>query len=157
LSIEKVWSILAMAKVCQTCSCDHRPMAEILTFAPQHLDGVIDLCVRQDWATLVADPARTLRAFSAPGAVSLVAVEEEEAVGFAQALTDGHIQAYLCRLLVAEAHRKRGIGRLLVQEVMARSGALRLDLLGAEGTHSFYASFAGWETWSGYRLPVTDL
>jgi predicted N-acetyltransferase YhbS len=132
-------------------------MMEILTFAPQHLDGVIHLCEQHGWATLAADPQRTLRAFSAPGAVSLVAVEDEGVVGFAQALSDGHIQAYLCRLLVGETRRQRGIGKRLVLEIMARSGALRLDLLGAEGTHSFYTSFPGWETWSGYRLPAPGL
>jgi ribosomal protein S18 acetylase RimI-like enzyme len=80
-----------------------------------------------------------------------VAVHDDEVVGFAQTLTDGAIQAYLCVLVVAEPMRGRGIGRALVSEVLARSGAKRLDLLAANGTEPFYDSFPH-RVSPGYRL-----
>lgn len=42
-----------------------------------------------------SDAERAVRALTAPGVVTVVAVAGEEVVGFAQVLTDGEIQAYL--------------------------------------------------------------
>ena len=125
---------------------------EILPFTAEHLEGIIELARREEWTTLTADPQATLRAFSAPGVVSLLAVEEGQVVGFAQTLTDGGIQAYLCRLLVAEPFRGGGIGKLLVEAALKSSGAERMDLLAAKGTENFYASFPHSGPWPGYRI-----
>jgi predicted N-acetyltransferase YhbS len=124
---------------------------DLRAFEPLHLDGVMRLCKDEGWTTLSVDPARSERALSAPGVVTLVAVDGDEVVGFAQALTDGAIQAYLCALVVATARRHRGIGRALVSEVLARSGAKRLDLLAVSGSEQFYASFPH-RVSPGYRL-----
>ncbi|HWH10980.1 MAG TPA: GNAT family N-acetyltransferase [Solirubrobacteraceae bacterium] len=113
--------------------------------------GVLVLCEDEGWTTLSVDPERAERALSAPGVVTLVAVADGEVIGFAQALTDGAIQAYLCVLVVAPARRHEGIGRRLVSEILARSGAKRLDLLAANGTERFYASFPH-RVSPGYRL-----
>jgi predicted N-acetyltransferase YhbS len=121
-------------------------------FAAEHFPGILELLEEEQWTTLTADPQATLRSLSAPGVVSLVAVEEGRVVGFAQTLTDGVIQAYLCRLLVARPHRGRGAGTKLVQSSLSASGAQRIDLLAAEGTEAFYGSFPHSHAWSGYRL-----
>ncbi|HEY5195663.1 MAG TPA: GNAT family N-acetyltransferase [Solirubrobacteraceae bacterium] len=115
------------------------------------MDGVLRLCEDEGWTTLCVDPARSARALSGPGVLTLVASDAGEVVGFAQALTDGAIQAYLCVLVVAAARRHEGIGRQLVSEVLARSGAKRLDLLATNGSERFYASFPH-RVSPGYRL-----
>jgi GNAT superfamily N-acetyltransferase len=53
---------------------------------------------------------------------------------------------------VAAAHRRKGIGRRLVEEVFARTGATRIDLLSTEGADEFYASFAHRRVVQGIRL-----
>jgi GNAT superfamily N-acetyltransferase len=124
----------------------------IAPFVPEHLDEVMELCELHRWLTLTEDPARALRAFTAPGVVTLVALRNGgELVGFAQALTDGSVQAFLSRLMVAEGSRRSGVGRLLLQEVLARSGALRVDLLAADGSDEFYRSFPHRQS-RGYRI-----
>jgi predicted N-acetyltransferase YhbS len=115
------------------------------------MDGILRLCEDEAWTTLLVDPERSERALTAPGAVTLVALDDAEVLGFAHALTDGEIQAYLCALVVAASRRGEGIGRRLVSEVLARSGAKRLDLLAASGSEQFYASFPH-QVLSGYRL-----
>jgi GNAT superfamily N-acetyltransferase len=45
-------------------------------------------------------------------------------------------------VLVRPDLRRRGIGRRLVAEVLARSGAVRLDLLAYEDAAPLYASFS---------------
>jgi GNAT superfamily N-acetyltransferase len=122
----------------------------IADFAAAHLDDVIVLCEQQGWTTLLEDPGRTRAALLAPGVVTIVALEEDRVVGFAQALSDG-LQAYLARLLVAPSARRRGVGRQLLLEALRRSAALRIDLLAQEGSEEFYRSLPHRES-TGFRI-----
>ena len=124
---------------------------ELVPFTEEHLLGVLDLCEAEGWPTLAADPRRATRALTAPGVVSVVALDEGAVVGFAYLLTDGEIDAYLAALAVSERVRRRGIGRALVDEVFARSGAQRLDLLAGEGSEDFYCSYRH-RIFPGYRI-----
>jgi predicted N-acetyltransferase YhbS len=124
---------------------------DYVAFTEEHLAGVLKLCEAEGWPSFPADPARAVRALTAPGVVSVVAVEGGEVVGFAQMLTDGEIQAYLCDVAVATALRGQGVGKRLVEEAFARSGAQRVDLLTLDESEGFYRSF-GHRTMPGYRL-----
>ncbi len=126
----------------------------IVDFAPEHLEEVMRLCEREGWTTFMHDQQRTLRALSAPGVVALVAAREDGAViGFAYALSDGAIQAYLACLVVAGSARRRGVGRGLLEQALARSGARRIDLLSAEASAVFYESFPH-QRGHGYRIAL---
>ncbi len=124
---------------------------EVVAFAPEHLDGVLALCRSEGWPSLASDPARALRTLTAPGVVTVVALEHGGVVGFAQLLGDGGIQAYLCALAVAMPWRRRGVGSRLIGEGFSRSGALRLDLLAGPGSEAFYRSFPH-RPLPGYRI-----
>ncbi|HZS25319.1 MAG TPA: GNAT family N-acetyltransferase [Gaiellaceae bacterium] len=126
-------------------------MLEIVPFSDEHLDGVLALCEAEGWTSLNEDPDRAARVLRAPGSLALVAVDEGAVAGFAHVLSDGELHGYLCRLVVAEAARRRGVARALVETAFARSGALRLDLLAAEGSERFYESFPH-RGWPGYRI-----
>jgi ribosomal protein S18 acetylase RimI-like enzyme len=120
-------------------------------FREEHLAGVLRLCEAEGWPSFPADPARAVRALTAPGVITVVAVEHSEVVGFAQMLTDGEIQAYLCDIAVATKARRKGIGKKLVEEAFARSGAQRVDLLALNESEDFYGSFDH-RTMPGYRI-----
>ncbi|MGO4610852.1 GNAT family N-acetyltransferase, partial [Variovorax sp. 2RAF20] len=47
-----------------------------------------------------------------------VAVEKGEVIGFARALCDDIANGYISMVAVAPQHRRRGIGRALVRQVM---------------------------------------
>lgn len=64
-------------------------------------------------------------------------------------LSDGALQAYLCNL--RSQARRRGVGKKLVHETFARSGAERIDLLALDNSAAFYASFPH-RTMPGYRI-----
>jgi GNAT superfamily N-acetyltransferase len=128
----------------------------IAPFVPEQLDEVIQLCELECWTTITEDPARALRAFTAAGVVTLVALGDDgELLGFAQTLSDGAVQAYLARLVVAEHARRRGVGRLLVEHALGASGALRADLLAAGGSEGFYRSFPHRQG-PGYRIALDE-
>jgi GNAT superfamily N-acetyltransferase len=114
------------------------------------LAGVITLCAAEPWPTYTKDPQRTWRALTAPGATTIVAVENGRVIGFAQVLSDGEIAAFLSLLLIAADWRRQGIGTRLIQEAFQRCGAERLDLL-TDDAGDFYRAFAHHDL-PGFRI-----
>jgi ribosomal protein S18 acetylase RimI-like enzyme len=127
-------------------------MIAYVDYASEHLDGVIAICRAEGWPSYPEDPARAHRALTAPGIRSAVALDGAVVAGFATAGSDGEIQAYLILIGVAKSHRRTGIGRRLVEEVHARTGAQRMDLLSTEGAGGFYASFPYARKEPGFRI-----
>ncbi len=106
-------------------------------------------------ADVSADPDRALRALLAPGATTVVALDDDDTVvGFAHALTDG-ATAYLAQLLVAPEHRGRGLGRQMLAEVFQRCRVGRMDVIThtAEGFYETlpHRRFAGFRLYPGRR------
>ena len=123
----------------------------IRAFERRDLKQVIRLCEAEGWDSYCADPERTYRALSSPNVICLVAAEGDQVVGFAQCLTDGAIRAYLANMVVEAGRRGTGIGKMLVNEVLAQCNAVYMDLLSAEGAQGFYATFPH-QTLPGYRI-----
>ena len=123
---------------------------EYHTISREHLDGVLALCEEEGWASYTADAKTTWEALTAPGVTTVVAVAGSSVVGFAQMQSDGLIQAHLSLIVVSRAHRKRGIGRRLVEKALARSGGKRLDLV-TDDAGGFYESFTH-KKMQGYRI-----
>jgi ribosomal protein S18 acetylase RimI-like enzyme len=113
---------------------------EVVPFAAAHLDGVLRLCTAEGWPSFPADPDRALRALTAPGVTTVVAVDGAFAAGFAQLLSDGAVQAYLALLAVDAAYRRQGLGRALVYEALRQAGGMRVDLLTEDDAAAFYES-----------------
>ena len=116
-----------------------------------HLDGIIKLFEDEGWSAYAEDPEATWRALTAPGVVSLVAVKEDAVVGIVQMLSDGVIQAFMPVLIVSPECRRQGVGRRLIEEAFARSGAQRVDLSTDHEAADFYRTFKHHELMS-FRL-----
>jgi ribonuclease HI len=127
------------------------PGVRYVDFRKEHLDGVIALCADEGWPSFPEDPPRALRALTAPGVRTVVAIDEDVIVGFAYGQGDGEIEAHLSNLVVTKSHRHRGIARRLVEEVFARTGGTRMDLLAEPGSEAFYESFEHREL-RGFRI-----
>jgi ribosomal-protein-serine acetyltransferase len=127
------------------------------TFEPQHLDGIMRLCAAEGWESY-QDAAAALWALTAPGSIVVAAIDQT-VVGFVQLQTDGVVHAHVSNVLVAPSHRRRGVGRRLLEAAFERSGARYLDLVSSEGAHDFYRSFEH-KQFPGFRIylpPVRSL
>jgi ribosomal protein S18 acetylase RimI-like enzyme len=119
-------------------------------FGEGHLDSALVLCRELSWPSY-AERSNALRAFSAPGVVTWVAVSGTAVVGLAHLLTDGLIQAHLSLIGVLPDYRRQGLARRLIQEAFRASGAKWLDLAAEPGSEEFYRSFVHTEC-VGFRI-----
>ena len=126
-------------------------MVEIVPFVAGHLDGVLRLCVAEDWPSFPDDPERAIRVLTAPGVTTVIALDNGRVVGFAQLFSDGELQAYLANLAVDERFRGRGTGRALVTEALRLAGGERIDLLSEDNAVGFYETFPNFRK-PGFRL-----
>ena len=118
-------------------------------YASGDLDDVVELCRAEGWRTY-ADAGRSRAAFSAPGVSAWVADLDGDVVGFCYVQSDTSIQAHLSLLVVADAHRHRGIATAIVTRALNESGATRLDLV-TDASSGFYRSLPHREL-SGFRV-----
>ena len=81
--------------------------AEQIGGTPEDLDGVLRLCEAEGWPSFPADPERASRVLTAPGVTTVVAVDDQRVVGFAQLFNDGELQAFLANIAVDAADARR--------------------------------------------------
>jgi len=91
----------------------------------------------EGWPTPSERPADVLNAwrYSYP---ALVAIHNEQVIGFLRAISDGFVTTYICELLVEENWRDQGIGRALLNACHQQVPGTRLDLLSTEHADPFY-------------------
>jgi ribosomal protein S18 acetylase RimI-like enzyme len=124
--------------------------ALVRAFEARDLDAVIALCAAEGWPSFAEDPARALRALTAPGVTAVVAEVGARVVGFAQLLSDGEIQAHLSLIAVAPDARRQGIAVEMLKVVLARAGGLRIDLV-TDTAPEFYAALPH-RRFEGFRI-----
>jgi ribosomal protein S18 acetylase RimI-like enzyme len=96
-----------------------------------------------------------LRVVQAATAVVIARDPDNNVVGFITAVTDGVFAAYIPLLEVLPGHQGRGIGRALVQRMLARlRECYMIDLVCDDDVVPFYERLGGWRlnavAWRNY-------
>ena len=90
-------------------------------------DNVVSASADEGWTTYSARRRDFIKALGK--SLFLVAYDGNAFVGYARAISDGHITTYLCELLVVKAYRRRGVGGMLVERVRETFPKTRVDLI----------------------------
>src|SRR5262249_42977768 len=93
---------------------------EIRDVRESEIEGARRLLHAAGWTHRVSDPLE-FRDLVSRSSRAIVAVEDGEVIGFLRALTDGMTNGYISMVVVAEKHRRQGVGRALVETVMGKN------------------------------------
>lgn len=106
---------------------------------PSETDAARWLLMVNGWQHRVADAAE-FEVMLARSPLVLVAVEDDgQVIGFLRAFSDGICNGYISMLVVADTHRRQGIGRALVQAAMGDDARMTWVLRAARpGVMGFY-------------------
>src|SRR5688572_17305768 len=102
------------------------------------VDAVHAYLSRSYWAKGIP---RSIVARSIQGSLCFGLFSGPEQVGFARVISDRATFAYLCDVYVLEEHRGRGLGKWLIEAVMAHPDVrdVRRFTLGTRDAHGLYA------------------
>lgn len=116
-----------------------------------HLNRILKLFKMENWPFFHENPDKTWKALSNNGVITLVAILDNNVIGFVTVLIDWDIVGYLPTIIIDKNHRRKGIGKILVKEAFLRSGANRMNLLSDKDQFPFYESFKNQKI-EGFRI-----
>ena len=101
------------------------------------LDYVHGFLTRSYWTPGIARE-KVKRAIE--GSMCFGVYQNEQQVGFARVITDQASFAYLCDVFIDEAHERKGLGKWLVETILAYPGlqSLRRVMLATRDAHPLY-------------------
>lgn len=129
---------------------------DVRSISTADLDGVYRLLLNNGWAHRIGDVAQLAQLVSASQRV-VVALVDNELVGFARAITDGISNGYISMVVVAEPFRRQGIGQALVDAIIGSDKTITWVLrAGRDGAAEFFKKLGFTESSIAMERPRLD-
>ena len=126
-------------------------------FRAPDLQAVQQLLQASGWAHRVGS-AEALARLIAASQCTAVAVEAQQIIGFARAITDGISNGYLSMVVVAEPFRRQGVGQALIKHIVGEEESITWVLrAGREGAPEFFAKLGFVESTVAMELTQRDV
>lgn len=126
-------------------------------FSAPDLQAVHQLLQASGWAHRVGS-AEDLARLIAASQRTAVAVEAQQIIGFARAITDGISNGYLSMVVVAEPFRRQGVGQALIKHIVGEEESITWVLrAGREGVPEFFAKLGFVESTVAMELTRRDV
>ena len=103
------------------------------------LQALVSLFADAGWARRGGNVA-SLAAVIAGSRWVVTAWHDGALVGFARAISDGVTTAYVTDVVVAREHRRRGVARMLMSQLLAGRDTIQFILRADPDLHPFYRS-----------------
>ena len=97
-----------------------RPDAEVQTLSPDLFDEAVRL-IRSEFPGTWKDRAQFQREFRHPECLNLVLIRNGEMVGFLSSIKDEEGDAWLEYMVIRDAERRGGFGKMLLSEILNQS------------------------------------
>ncbi|WP_173917260.1 GNAT family N-acetyltransferase [Halobacillus sp. Marseille-Q1614] len=125
----------------------------IRSFQERDIDAILELNRKEGWEGLVSKED-TLHAWinSEP---ALVAVVNQEIVGYLRGITDAAVTLYISEILVREEDRGKGVSLRLIQEAHSCYPSTRMEML-ATGKSEEYYKKQGFRPFYGFRKAAEE-
>lgn len=108
----------------------------IRKFEINDIDAIQKMNAAEGWDNLVVRHEQTLAAWV--NSESYVYIEDEQVVGCARAITDGHVSLYLCELITHRNYRGCGIAKALIEHIHQLYPTTRMELLATNDSKGYY-------------------
>ncbi|MDR7376471.1 ribosomal protein S18 acetylase RimI-like enzyme [Rhodoferax ferrireducens] len=129
---------------------------DVRSISTADLDGVYRLLLNNGWAHRIGGVAQLAQLVSASQRV-VVALVDNELVGFARAITDGISNGYISMVVVAEPFRRQGIGQALVDAIIGSDKTITWVLrAGRDGAAEFFKKLGFTESSIAMERPRLD-
>ncbi len=79
----------------------------------------------------------------------VVVEDNDEIVAFARYITDSVLTVFLCEIIVHKDHRRKGIGKMIIDEIFEQHKDLRIELISDED--KFYQKLGFRNVGNAYR------
>lgn len=113
-------------------------MIKILPYEEvRDFEHIINSCKVEGWVKFY-DKKKELFRRALSTSESYVAYEDEQYCGFARCITDGYFTIYCCEIIVDEAFRRKGVGKLLLKAVNDKYPTCTMDVI--SDNDDFYAA-----------------
>ena len=124
-------------------------------FGSEKIDEIYAIYEANEWESYLNDKERLKKAFEKSLYV-LGAFDEGKLVGFVRCIGDEEYIVYVQDLIVLPEHRRQGIGRRLMEEVLKRYEKVRQFVLitdeDDEVSNAFYKAIGLSDTCNGYPV-----